>query len=65
VTFTDPYAETGPGKTRPRGLAEHLPYVDPTTGRVHIDRLPVTREEVRACGDALQAIYTARVEANA
>ena len=63
MTFTNPYAETGPGKSRPRDLAEHLPYICSESGRVCIDRLPVTLEEVRACGDALTAIYAARLQA--
>jgi hypothetical protein len=43
---------------RPAGHPEHLPYICRFSGRVCIDRVPNTEEEVRACGDALRAIYT-------
>jgi hypothetical protein len=64
VTFIDPYKDIiGGGDGRPDGIPDYMPYVCATTGRVCIDRLPVTNDEVRACGDALTAIYNARVEA--
>ena len=47
---------------RPKGHAEHMPYLCPHSGRVCIDRLPNTQEEVRACGDALVAFYNAQME---
>lgn len=51
------------GTSRPDGHPDHMPYVCTTTGRVCIDRVPCTQEEIRDCGDALQAIYNARREA--
>lgn len=51
-----------PNPGRPEGYAEYMPYLCPDSGRVCIDRLPNTTEEVRACGDALVAFYNAQME---
>lgn len=43
--------------TRPQPLPEHLPYYCHVTGKIRIDRLPVTLDEVRECQAALSRMY--------
>lgn len=43
--------------TRPAPLPEHLPYYCHQTGKLRIDRLPVTLEEVWECQSALADMY--------
>lgn len=57
-----PYYDHPSGEGRPEGVPDFMPYVSASIGQVCIDRLPCTQEEIRACGDALTAIYSARRE---
>jgi hypothetical protein len=57
---SSPYTSSTRGAGRPADLPDYMPYICATTGRVCIDRVPNTDQEVRACGDALQRIYIAR-----
>jgi hypothetical protein len=56
---SSPYTSSTRGAGRPADRPDYMPYICTTTGRVCIDRVPCTEEEIRACGDALRAIYTA------
>jgi len=49
--------------TRPEGLEPHIPYICPQTGRVRMDVLPTTPEQVREVGLRLQEIYGQAQEA--
>lgn len=56
-------AECNPSNPgRPEGHPDYMPYLCPDSGRVCIDRLPSTQEEIRESGDALVAIYNAQME---
>lgn len=44
--------------TRPHVIPDYIPYVCGRTGKLRIDRVPITSDEIRECGDALQAHYS-------
>ena len=48
ITFHDPFVGLRPGTSRPAGHPDHLPYRDPDTDCIHLDRAPCTLEEIRA-----------------
>ena len=52
--YLDPAIES----TRPHTIPDHIPYICGRTGKLRIDRVPITPDEIRECGDALQAHYS-------
>ena len=48
--------------TRPHTIPDHIPYICGRTGKVRIDRVPITQEEIRECGDWLTAYYAQQGE---